>query len=352
MEKLEFRSSRVSNYPIYIGSIYDKIMSNPNNGGAFIVDRLVYKYHKDLINSIRMSRPLIIMEAGEKAKSFSRVLFLVKKLHHLHISRNDTIFALGGGSITDLVGFLASIYMRGIPYVNLPSTLIGQLDASVGGKTGINIGRDKNICGSFHNPSAVIIDPLFLQSLSTRHLRGGIAEAIKVAVIGSDDLFKYIENNLGFLLNVKIDCLQSLIKWALEMKIQLLINDPFENNLDRALNFGHTIGHAIELLPNRKLTHGEAISIGMATSVRFAMHNHIIDITKGIRIIELLKKTGLPINLNISKDEFRIINHNLDIIRMIRGGKLRFVVPNSIGSCMILDNIQITHKLISDNTNR
>lgn len=346
MLRLTQEAERHSSYPIYIGGeladsgvLEDLRLDNV----AFVIDRRICHVQAGLLAELKSHLPSnipdILVPASEKTKSLEHLNKAVRLLWSHKLDRNACLLAVGGGTITDFTGFLASIYMRGIAYVNVPTTLVGQLDAGIGGKTGLNFGETKNLIGSFHHPLAVLIDTKFLGSLPVHHVRNGLAEAVKTAIVGSEKLFNFIENNLILFLGRSVKALEELVYRTVTLKLHLLEPDPYESDHARPLNLGHTIGHVIELLPTQGLHHGDAVGIGMAVATRIGLNRGLIQGDVAERILSLLRAIGLRSSLG-KLDSHRFANE-LRGIQAIRGGALHFVVPRAIGSVCIVDNVTI-----------
>ena len=249
---------------------------------------------------------------------------------------------MGGGAIIDTTGWVASIYMRGISYINLPTTLLAQVDAAIGGKVAVNHDTAKNLIGSFYAPDAVVSCTTWLSTLDSRQFRSGLAEAIKLAVISSTQLLTFIERHLESLAALDRTCLQSLVHAASSIKCTLVERDPYEVDLRRTLNFGHTVGHAVETVTGYgPVLHGEAVAYGMAVAVRVAAARGVLPPAVAARIAGLLRAVGLPVLLG----ELRVapaaedVIVALDKVRQVRDGSLRFVLPTGIGSALIVDDV-------------
>ncbi|MBE3127652.1 MAG: 3-dehydroquinate synthase, partial [Candidatus Atribacteria bacterium] len=214
---------------------------------------------------------LIEIPDGEKYKSLSTARYLYDELLKRKANRTTTLIALGGGVIGDLTGFVAATYMRGLPLVHIPTTLLAQVDSSIGGKVAVDHPLAKNIIGSFYQPKAVYTDPEVLQTLSDKDIKNGIAEAIKIAVIKSPAFFKWLEKNINQLLKKHKDLLSELVKEAVSLKVDIVLQDPWESGLRKVLNFGHSIGHALEVRAEyQDLSHGEAVALGMLIETKIA----------------------------------------------------------------------------------
>jgi 3-dehydroquinate synthase len=286
------------------------------------------------------------VEPGEQAKSLQSATALWNRLAELGFRRRSVLIALGGGVVTDLTGFVAAGFMRGVPYVNLPTTLMAQHDAAVGSKVAVNLQRGKNLVGAFHHPLAVYNDPSTLRTLPLHEIRQGLAEAIKVAVIASPGLFEFLETYLAALLDRHIQTMTELVARAVSVKCELLARDLYETDLRRGLNFGHTIGHTLEVVTNYRISHGDAVSIGIAATTRLAEARKLLDKKTASRIIRLLKEASLPTTiagtLDVARD--RLWNA-VSEIRAVRDGHSYEVLPTAIGQCTIIDDLSMAELL-------
>jgi len=267
---------------------------------------------------------IYIVESGEKSKNFENYTKILNFLIQNEFSRSDCIIAVGGGVVGDLTGFVASTYMRGIDFYNIPTTLLAQVDSSIGGKTAIDYNGVKNIVGAFYPPKKVIIDPNTLITLDERQLHSGLVEAIKMALTSNYELFELIEKS-----NDLNEDLETIIKEALKIKKDVVEIDPKEQGIRKILNFGHTIGHAIESSGKfNDLLHGEAVGIGMLYFSSSNVKN---------RLLKVLKKYNLPTSVNIDDKEL-IKFINLD---KKRTGDLITIVKVTEPGSYILDKINI-----------
>lgn len=234
----------------------------------------------------------IIVPAGEATKSLNQAMALYSQLAAANFTRHDGVIALGGGVIGDLAGFVASTYMRGIAFIQIPTSLLAQVDSSVGGKTALDLPAGKNLVGSFYQPDLVLIDPKFLATLDERQLLAGFAEVVKVAALNGGRFWQQvtaIENTHMILVQA-----ETLIQQSVHYKARIVMADEKENNHRQLLNYGHTIGHAIETLANGTLMHGEAISIGVVTMQRLAEQSRLTEAHLTPTLKAVLNTVGLP----------------------------------------------------------
>ncbi len=276
---------------------------------------------------------------GEKAKSkkwLNKVISEVVKADALN--RKIFIICLGGGTIGDLGGFVASIYKRGIPYIQIPTTLLGQIDSSIGGKTAIDLKEAKNILGAFYQPKAVFIDPGFLKTLSVREMRQGLAEAIKYGVIKDKEFFDFLKKNHKKILKLDSICILKLISVCTGIKAKIVAADEREKRgLRTILNFGHTLAHALESsLQYKRLSHGEAVSLGMLYAAHLSKVLKKCSEEEVNQIEEILKLFFLPI-----KVKFRVLTlyKSLTYDKKFVSGKIRMVILRKIGRVEVVEGI-------------
>lgn len=266
---------------------------------AVVTNPLLLKlYGKRLIHNLRaegFAVTTIVVPAGERSKDLSWVGRIIDKLVAEKFERRSALVALGGGVIGDLTGFAASVYLRGIPYIHVPTTVIAQVDSSVGGKTAVNHAKGKNLIGAFYQPKLVFADVEVLNSLDQRELIGGLAEVIKYGVIADAKLFRFLETDMERVLGRDPDVWLHLVKRSCEIKAAVVSADEREGGRRRMLNYGHTMGHAIETVTGyRWYTHGEAIAIGMAFASQLSVAEGLCGTTTANRQRDLLVKAGLP----------------------------------------------------------
>ena len=308
---------------------------------------------------------LIEIPDGEKYKSLSTAKYLYDELLKRKVDRTTTLIALGGGVIGDLTGFVAATYMRGLPLVHIPTTLLAQVDSSIGGKVAVDHPLAKNIIGSFYQPKAVYIDPDVLQTLSDKDIKNGIAEAIKIAVIKSPAFFKWLEKNMNQLLKKHKDLLCELVKEAISLKVDIVLKDPRESGLRKVLNFGHSIGHALEVRAGyQDLSHGEAVALGMLIETKIArnrgicsqdLEEQIKQILSFLRNQEIKPEGKLNVSNSLSSLSFprkresifkyiKNIDYNqfwetLTLDKKNYQGRITFILPEALGKVSLIDNI-------------
>lgn len=269
----------------------------------------------------RCREPVVVtVPRGEGSKSFEQLERLLSAMLEASFTRGDCVVAVGGGVVGDLSGFAASCYMRGIDFYNIPTTLLAQVDSSVGGKTAVNFGGVKNIVGAFYQPKKVIIDPETLKTLERRQLMAGLAEAVKMAATSSAALFEIIEKSE----DLDAD-LPEIIRRSLCIKRDVVEQDPKENGLRRILNFGHTVGHAVEGFNKGRLLHGECVALGMPPMCS----GEALE-----RVTKVLKKYGLPTEIEQSADELMpYLKHD----KKMTANSVKVVLVDKIGQFRICD---------------
>ena len=279
---------------------------------------------------------IIAFPAGEKQKSRETKARIEDHMLENKFGRDSAVVALGGGVVGDIAGYVAATYTRGIPYIQVPTTLVACVDSSIGGKTAVDTPHGKNLIGAFHQPWRVYIDVNTLLTLNEKEIREGLAEVIKYGVIKDDDLFLFLERNMDSVFSYDKGALTRIIKRGCEIKGEVVEKDERESNLRKILNFGHTIGHAVENLSGYKITHGEAISIGMAAEGKIAVGMGLWKEEELGRLTRLLTRAGLP----TSMPEYMKIENIIDTMKLdkkSRGGKIEMVLPETIGRMAEID---------------
>ena len=274
----------------------------------------------------------LIVPDGERAKSLRVASRAYDQLVLLGVTRDTVLIGLGGGATCDLTGFVASTFLRGLPLVQVPTTLLAQVDASVGGKTAVNHRRGKNLIGTFYQPRMVWIDPDVLATLPARERRAGLAEIIKVAAIWDADFFKWLEENLAAMLNLEREALRAAVARACGIKAEVIGLDERESGLRALLNFGHTLGHAVEFAGGfRRIRHGEAVAIGMACAARISERRGFAPAGTATRLVDLLARAGLPTalpELEMQRDAYL---RGIAVDKKLAGERVAFVVLREIG---------------------
>lgn len=264
-----------------------------------------------------------IFKAGEKSKNLTSIAEMYDTLADFNMTRKDIIVALGGGVTGDMAGFAAATYLRGIDFIQIPTSLLAQVDSSVGGKTGVDIAQGKNLVGAFHQPKAVLIDPSTLETLPDLYLKDGMAEVIKYGCIKDDKFFEKLENENAY------DCIDEIIEICVSIKRDVVSRDEREAGERMLLNFGHTLGHSIEKLNNFKgISHGMAVAVGMVLISRAGEKQEITEQGTTDRIIRLCQKYGLPTSDKATVEEMA------DAARSDKktvGGDINLVLLNKIG---------------------
>lgn len=308
-------------YPIYLeDGLLNKIgaLADLNRKVLIVTDDGVPAVYAETVAAQCQTARIERLPQGETAKSFEGLEQILSTLLTQNFSRKDLVIAVGGGVIGDLAGFAAAVYMRGIDFINIPTTTLSQIDSSIGGKTAINLRGVKNIVGAFHQPKAVFIDPQTLGTLTPRHYRNGLAEAVKAGMIGDADLFTEFERLTPTEIHTHID---AIILAALRVKKLIVEADEKETGRRKLLNFGHTLGHGIESLYNlSQLYHGEAVAVGMMMVTQ--------DKSIRQRLAKVLEKLQLPTTVPYNPEQlFEIVSHD----KKAAGGAIDLILVNEIG---------------------
>ncbi len=301
------------------------------------VRRLWGKKLQASLVAARFKVDFLEMPDGEAHKKLATVENLAVRMSRLGADRKSVVVAFGGGVVGDVAGLLAALYMRGVDLVQVPTTLLAQVDASVGGKTGVDLKTGKNLVGAFHQPRLVITDTNVLSTLSARELRAGLYESLKCGVIGSMKLFEEIESK-GAVLGPRE--LESIVSQSVQLKAKIVAADERENDLRRVLNFGHTIGHALETESNyRRFLHGEAVAWGMIAATRLATVTNRLDTFSARRIINAILRIG---SLPKVAARGKTIVSLLQADKKTKDGKIHFVLPTKIGKVEIANDVPET----------
>lgn len=303
-----------------------------SHAGPFYVNTVTESLHE-----VGIEPTVATIPAGEDHKTLEDLAPVYGTLLTAKIERSTPILALGGGVIGDMTGFVAATILRGVPFVQVPTTLLAMVDASVGGKTGINHPVGKNLIGAFHQPIAVLIDPAVLKTLAPRELRSGLAECIKHDIIRDSEGFERLERDVTRALALDLEYLTQLIAHNVAIKARVVEADPFEKGERAHLNFGHTFGHAIETVSRYAYSHGECVALGMTAAARLAADLGMIDEGSRCRIVSVIERAQLPVGgLTLAT---RDVVDAMIYDKKVHAGRVRFVLPDRIGHVVIRDDI-------------
>ena len=306
-------------------------------GGPFLVVSQP-RIFKAAGQSLKKKFPIALIPDGERAKTLTTVSRLLDRMVELKLTRQSTVIAFGGGVVGDVAGFVASIYMRGITVVQIPTTLLAQVDSSIGGKTGVNHRAAKNLIGTFHQPRLVLSDPLVLQKLRDREYVSGLYEALKYGVIRDAALFEDFERNTSVFLKRDPQAVERLVARCAAIKAEVVMSDEKESDLRRILNFGHTVGHGLETAARyQRIKHGEAVGYGMIAAARIGRALDRLPGRDGARIEHAIASLGqLPTLSGVTtKDVLGAIQHD----KKVRNGAIHFVLPRAIGAVEITADV-------------
>ncbi len=331
-------------YGIFIGAdtlkdLGEKVKGINPSRVAVISNPTVYGLYgavvSDSLKRAGLDAPVILIPDGEGYKELLWAYYLFGELLKQRLDRASALIALGGGVIGDITGFVASTYMRGISFVQIPTTLLAQVDSSVGGKTAVNHPLGKNMIGTFYQPRLVWADISTLKSLPKREFLAGMAEVIKYGVIWDEALFRFLEDNREKILNLDRHALEHIIKRSCEIKAEVVSRDEREGGLRAILNYGHTIGHALETATGyAAYLHGEAVAIGMYLEARLSSLLGHMDRGEVERVRSLIMAYGLPSEMQSDLDAEGILS-SMRLDKKAVAGELKFILPEKIGSVKI-----------------
>lgn len=303
----------------------------PGRRVAMIADASVYElYRSKRLGAAPWNGEAITFAAGERSKTRDSWARLTDTLMERGFGRDSGVIALGGGVTGDLAGFVAATYMRGIPYLQVPTTLLAMLDASVGGKTGVDTPQGKNLVGAFHPPAAVIADPQTLATLPDRDYRAGLAEAVKHGLIADRAYFEWIESNASALTSRSLDPLTRLIARSVEIKAEVVSGDERESGRRAILNAGHTMAHALEQASGYELPHGEAVALGLVVECELAEQLGVASAGLRKRVAALLGRLGLPGRLPPRVERATLLS-SMAADKKNRSGQIRFALAKQLG---------------------
>lgn len=328
-------------YPIYVGAgILERageylaqaglrgkvaIVTNP------VVAQLYLDTAHDALSRSGFEVTSVLVPDGEEHKNLESLSSIYDRLVAERLERKSCVLALGGGVIGDLAGLAAATYLRGVPYVQVPTTLLAQVDSSVGGKTGVNHAGGKNLIGAFYQPKLVLIDITVLRSLPARELAAGLAEVIKYGIIDDPALFALLEQNIENIIGLHQEMLTRVIATSCAIKARVVEADEREADYRAVLNFGHTIGHALEAATGyRQFLHGEAVAVGMVKAAALSVRQGFCDDATLKRVTALVQRAGLPAEIPAAVAPQSLI-HAMEIDKKIAGGKIKFIMCEGVG---------------------
>jgi shikimate kinase / 3-dehydroquinate synthase len=327
--------SAMGEYDVIVGqaaSLRDFPLQNP----LVVTDEQVAKFHgESMLTSLRetgLTPKIVKIPAGEAHKNLQTIQTLWQDFLEHALDRKSTVIALGGGVIGDMAGFAASTYMRGIDWICVPTTLLSMVDASLGGKTGFDLPEGKNLIGSFYPPKLVLADPQMLKTLPEAELISGMAEVVKHGIIADPQLFDLCAQGLDCIK----DDLEQVVKLAMAVKIKIIEDDPYEKGIRAALNLGHTVGHAVELVSKFQLRHGEAIAIGMVAEARLAEKLYLSSAGLSDRIVHVLARLGLPTEIPPDLPRPAIVRA-MRVDKKKHAESIRFALPVDVGKVELVD---------------
>jgi 3-dehydroquinate synthase len=344
MKEIDVNQESV-NYKIYISNNFDGLNAcfdehKINDKLLIISDKKVWDHFGNEFESKILNKKLFnyIIPGGEKYKSLDTINAIYDKCIEFDFSRSSAIIALGGGVIGDIAGFAASTFMRGIRLVHVPTTIIADVDSSVGGNVGVNYKNIRNIIGAFYHPTLIYINTSTLKTLDRGQIISGVAEVIKYAVLFDREFFNYLGENMNGLLSLESDKLNYVIRKCIGYKLKAIENDMYDGRENQLLNFGHTVGHAIEVISKYSMHHGEAVALGMMFETALSRISNILPENDMLDIFKLIKKAGLGeyFDLNSNNSISEILKHDKKAER----GNIRFIIPERIGHASIASGIK------------
>ncbi len=330
-----FHLSAMGEYDVVVDSVA-RLTKSLYQNFVIVTDENVAKFHLENVKSVFRDSSCepksVIIPAGETYKNLETINYLWKSFLENGLDRKSTVIALGGGVIGDMTGFAASTYMRGISWIAVPTTLLSMVDASIGGKTGFDLPEGKNLIGSFYPPKLVLADPNFLFTLPERELCSGMAEVVKHGIISDPELFHLCSHGLEWM---KAN-LEEIVKRAMAVKIKVIEEDPYEKGIRATLNLGHTIGHAVELVSQFELHHGEAVAIGMVAEAKYAERIGVAKQGLANEIADVLTKLGLPTSIPEEMPPQEILRA-MQVDKKRHAASIRFALPVEIGKVELVD---------------
>ena len=361
LKKLSIKNKNLSfQYSIFVGENYIRLLEN--NFFNTLKGKKIYVIYDEFFKKFKLNKNLIEkfkklsikllsevyffkIKSKDKSKNFENLSILLNFILSHKINRDSIIISVGGGVTGDLVGFASSIVLRGVKCIHIPTTLLSQVDSSVGGKTGINTKHGKNLVGTFYQPEGVVIDISFLKTLPKRELLAGFAEIIKYSFIFDKSFFNYLKKNTENLIKLRSPYIENVIFKSCQIKAKIVSLDEKEQGIRAILNFGHTFAHAFENLINydsKKLIHGEAVAIGMACALKLSVIMKLLTKNEAEICISLISKFNLPTKLRDIKGIKLSAKQLLDkfyLDKKVKNGKIRLILCNGIGSALIQNDL-------------
>ncbi|MGU9538752.1 3-dehydroquinate synthase [Clostridium tepidum] len=340
MKEIILKGSNL-NHKVYINNnlnrFHNILLENKikDTDNIFIItDKHVYDLYKHKIEQFvnRNKYFVFVMEPGEENKNINTINEIYDFLVENNANRHSVLIAFGGGIVGDITGFVASTYMRGVRFINIPTTLLSQVDSSIGGKVGYNHGKIKNLIGNFYNPVFIYVSTSFLKTLSKREFLNGLGEIIKYSLIKENDLAYFIEKNIKFILEREQDKLIHIVKECLSIKATIVEEDFRDLGVRNSLNFGHTVGHAIEVNSNYNISHGDAVALGILVALKLSEKK--LNLNKNIynKIVQIYKKLNLPLFYKVDnyKTFLYAIRHDKK-----NKDKIRFTLLEKVGKVKV-----------------
>ncbi len=315
-----------------LGELWPRIEADFSEYNKFVVtdENLVSAGHLEKLLGQRDIPAFIISPPGETSKNIDTAVSIIETMEKAYLGRDTLVVALGGGTVGDIAGFAAAVFKRGVPVVQIPTTTVAQADSAVGGKTGVDSTVSKNAFGAFWHPAAVYIDVTALKTLDDRQFKAGLVESVKHALIADSEYFDFLQNNLDAVLERKSDVLEKVAYFNCKIKGKVIETDPFEQNKRRILNYGHTIGHAVETASGFELLHGEAVAIGIIAAGLIEVELKLASQKRLDMVRQILEKLNVPVTLpgNLAeKDLIDLVKHDKKAVRKWP----RFVLLEDIG---------------------
>jgi len=339
-----------------LGSLWPQIEADFSRYNKFVVtdENLVSAGHLKKLMGQRDVPTFIISPPGETSKNIDTVVSIIEIMEKAYLGRDTLVVALGGGTVGDIAGFAAAVFKRGVPVLQIPTTTVAQADSAVGGKTGVDSERSKNAFGAFWHPAAVYIDVATLTTLDDRQFKAGLVESVKHTLIADSEYFNFLEDNLDAVLERKPDVLETIAHFNCKIKGSVVETDPCEQNKRRILNYGHTIGHAVEAASGFELLHGEAVAIGIIAAGLIEIELELGSQERLERIRQILEKLDVPVKLpkNLAQRELiDLIKHDKKAVKKWP----RFVLISNIGQVYCPDGqyaVEVAPELVEKVLNK